>query len=858
MRLARQGAQLGLLGELFEAARRGDGRAALVTGSPGTGKSDLLRAFAQEAGRTGALVLNASASPAETDLPSGIVGQLLSGAGPDAERHLLAAPRHSFEGTAGREERGDDPAVLHEALRELAADTPVVILVDDVHHVDEASARCLLYVCGRLATSRILLVMSGGPQPRSRPLLPLPLAELLRHPRCTAVPLTTLDSEGVADFLAAPSGGAMDLPAARRLAPDWHRFTGGNLRLLRGLLDDHRDCEPVRPSRPVAGTAFRRGVTGCLRGAGAPTVSAARGLAVLAEAATLTLLARLLETPERAVGPCLDELDAIGLLDGGRLRHEGVRAAVLEELSAEESHRLHTAAGRMLYENGAEPATVARHLVAADTAGGRPGPAWAAEVLAEAARHTMSCGGARQAADFLRAARRAGGHEEAGLLTMLARAEWETDPAAVIRHLPDLERSLGAGAGAATDTEGAVGLLLWHGRPAGAARVLSEPHGPAGPGEPAAALAYVYPGADTGSFPHDAAEAGRDQAEGAAEQRDEAAERVLESIVYDHAPPAPVAAVLSALLHTGETGRVARWRALLAGGDRTRATSARRAVAAAAAAVVHGRTGEHDLAAEHAGRALSLLSPGAWGVAIGMPLSAAVLAATRRGAYEEAAARLRVPVPAAMFRTRAGLHYLLARGHYQLAVGRPEAALGDFHACRDLLADWRLEPQGAAGWSTPADVALRALRGEDAADGDPIAGLTDAERRVAVLAADGCTNRAIAARLYVTTSTVEQHLTRIYRKLSVKSRLDLAELVAARSRAPARRTGPELVAARSPAPARRAGPGTGERSATWDRGAQPPSVLAAEQSRGHQLLQDGGRFVLGCLEGLVQPVLDGE
>ncbi|MFJ5688145.1 AAA family ATPase [Streptomyces sp. NPDC093099] len=781
MRLARRGAQLGLLGQLFEAARRGEGRAALVTGSPGTGKSALLRVFAQEARRSGALVLNASASPAETDLPSGVVGQLLSGAGPDAEHHHRArglSPRHSFEDTASRAEPPDDPAVLHTALRELAATAPVVVLVDDVHHVDEVSARCLLYVCGRLATSRVLLVMSG----RSRPPLLLPLAELLRHPRCASVPLTTFDEDGVAEFLAAPSGGGMDLSTARRLAPDWHRFTGGNPRLLRGLLDDHRACEPVRPSRPVAGTAFRRAVTGCLRGAGAPAVSAARALAVLADASTLTLLARLLETLERAVGPCLDELDTIGLLDGGRLRHEGVRAAVLEELSAEESCRLHTAAGRMLYENGAEPATVARHLVAADTAGGRSGPVWAAAVLAEAARHTMSSGGARQAADFLRTARRAGGHEEAGLLTMLARAEWETDPAAVIRHLPDLERNLGARQPAGLDTADVVGLLLWHGRPAGAARALPELHGPGGAGEPAAALAYVYPDTGTGPFPHDAAEAGREPAGHAAEERDEAAERVLESIVYDHAPPVSVAAVLSALLHTGETGRAARWCVLLAGGDRTRATPARRAVAAAAAAVVQGRTGAHDLAAEHAGRALSLLSPRAWGVAIGMPLSAAVLAATGRGAYEEAAARLRTPVPAAMFHTRAGLHYLLARGHYHLAVGRPKAALGDFHACRDLLAGWRLEPRGAADWSTPAAVAVQALRGEDAADGDPIAALTEAERRVVVLAADGCTNRAIAARLYLTTSTVEQHLTRVYRKLCVKSRLDLADLVAARPR----------------------------------------------------------------------------
>ncbi|WP_198047890.1 helix-turn-helix transcriptional regulator [Kutzneria sp. 744] len=37
----------------------------------------------------------------------------------------------------------------------------------------------------------------------------------------------------------------------------------------------------------------------------------------------------------------------------------------------------------------------------------------------------------------------------------------------------------------------------------------------------------------------------------------------------------------------------------------------------------------------------------------------------------------------------------------------------------------------------------------------------------------GYTNREIAARLYVTPSTVEQHLTRVYRKLDVKRRKDL-------------------------------------------------------------------------------------
>jgi DNA-binding CsgD family transcriptional regulator len=52
--------------------------------------------------------------------------------------------------------------------------------------------------------------------------------------------------------------------------------------------------------------------------------------------------------------------------------------------------------------------------------------------------------------------------------------------------------------------------------------------------------------------------------------------------------------------------------------------------------------------------------------------------------------------------------------------------------------------------------------------GDAIRKLSDAERRVAELAAAGYTNREIANKLYITISTVEQHLTKIYRKLNVK------------------------------------------------------------------------------------------
>ncbi|MFF3866363.1 ATP-binding protein [Micromonospora sp. NPDC001898] len=62
---------------------------------------------------------------------------------------------------------------------------------------------------------------------------------------------------------------------------------------------------------------------------------------------------------------------------------------------------------------------------------------------------------------------------------------------------------------------------------------------------------------------------------------------------------------------------------------------------------------------------------------------------------------------------------------------------------------------------------------------EPDDGLSEAERRVAALAAQGHTNRQISSKLFITVSTVEQHLTRVYRKLDVKRRTDLpARLIA--------------------------------------------------------------------------------
>jgi DNA-binding CsgD family transcriptional regulator len=62
--------------------------------------------------------------------------------------------------------------------------------------------------------------------------------------------------------------------------------------------------------------------------------------------------------------------------------------------------------------------------------------------------------------------------------------------------------------------------------------------------------------------------------------------------------------------------------------------------------------------------------------------------------------------------------------------------------------------------------------------------LTDTERSVANLVAEGLTNRQIAERVFVSRHTVDFHLRSIFRKVGVASRVELARQVLAPSNLP--------------------------------------------------------------------------
>lgn len=115
---------------------------------------------------------------------------------------------------------------------------------------------------------------------------------------------------------------------------------------------------------------------------------------------------------------------------------------------------------------------------------------------------------------------------------------------------------------------------------------------------------------------------------------------------------------------------------------------------------------------------------------------------------------------------------LVVRAHLERRRRRAaaaRAALGGAHA---LFTDLRAMP-----WVAQVEAELTPAPSRSGA-GDPLLDrLTEAEARIAHAVAGGASNREIAERSYVSVKTVEATLTRIYRKLDVRSRTQLAALL---------------------------------------------------------------------------------
>jgi DNA-binding CsgD family transcriptional regulator len=114
-----------------------------------------------------------------------------------------------------------------------------------------------------------------------------------------------------------------------------------------------------------------------------------------------------------------------------------------------------------------------------------------------------------------------------------------------------------------------------------------------------------------------------------------------------------------------------------------------------------------------------------------------------------------------------------------LALGRTQRRAKQRGAARVSLNDAlaRFEQLGAPLWAEQTRAELSRIGGRA-----PVgAQLTEAERRIAHLVAQGKANREVAASLFLTVHSVETALTNIYRKLGIRSRAELASRYAAKT-----------------------------------------------------------------------------
>ena len=155
----------------------------------------------------------------------------------------------------------------------------------------------------------------------------------------------------------------------------------------------------------------------------------------------------------------------------------------------------------------------------------------------------------------------------------------------------------------------------------------------------------------------------------------------------------------------------------------------------------------------------------AWALATGARCRALVLAA--RGDLPAASAAVdeaviqhdRLPLPFELGRT------LLVRGTVQRRAKRKRDARDTLEQALEIF-----EGLGAVQWAERTRAELARIGGRAPSSID----LTPTETRVAELVAAGGTNREVADALFVSVHTVEANLKRIYRKLGIRSRTELA------------------------------------------------------------------------------------
>ncbi|MEV4724895.1 helix-turn-helix transcriptional regulator [Micromonospora humida] len=727
--------ELDILRGLYSDSATGRGRVALISGPGATGKTELLRAFADHVGAAGGLVLRAACSRAERLLPAAVMGQLFHSVTLPAEVMRRIGAFVDIEGVATE---GDaDIRAVHAMcveLLDIARNRPLVLLVDDVEFADEQTLHTLLYLQRRLTAAQILVVLTESPQPQ--PFHPEFRAEISRQASFCNIQLSPLSEAGVADLLR----GWTDDETATALAPAYHEVSGGNPLLLHALGQDRRVAGSTEPTEVAVGDQFRQAVLSCLRRWDPTILETAHGLALLGDFATPALLARLLDTKPARVQWVLNALTMSGLLHGGRFRHPAARAAVLHDLAPDALSDMHARAAELLHAEGAPAPAIGGHLLAA---GGLAEP-WAITVLQDSATHALAEDRVDDAVESLKLAHEMCDDEprRAALTAMLAACQWRVNPAAVSQHLQSQREALRAGHLSERHAAALLRYQLWHGHRADAQETLRHLrdtrqqldattaaelegcaewlrlHFPV-------AFAELDASTDVGPTATPAGTPVRSDGslgsatpsltavltDGVTDEVIARAEQVLGSHLLVDVGLESALCALQTLVYADRMDRAVHWCDVLGTEAGARGATTWHAILSDVRSHIALRQGDLPLSERFAREALDAMSPHNWGVAIGSPLSNMLLAKIGMDKLDEAEAQLKHVIPDAMRDTWFWPMYLRARGHLHLAGGRVHAALADFETCGQLATQWGMDLPTLLPWRGDlAQVYLRSGR----------------------------------------------------------------------------------------------------------------------------------------------------
>jgi DNA-binding CsgD family transcriptional regulator/tetratricopeptide (TPR) repeat protein len=203
--LISRAAELSSLDAALDDVRAGQGRVVVVEGDAGLGKTRLVEHFI---GRVSEVrVLAGGGIPLAADVPYAPmieVFRALAGLYPAAQDGLLPLGRPAAAAQLG-------PAQLMslaaEALRAVAEQLPVVVVVEDLHWADTSTRDLVSYLARALRRDRVLLLVTVRTEELdpARPVAGL-VGELARAPQAERVVLRPLNRDEVADQVRAITG----------------------------------------------------------------------------------------------------------------------------------------------------------------------------------------------------------------------------------------------------------------------------------------------------------------------------------------------------------------------------------------------------------------------------------------------------------------------------------------------------------------------------------------------------------------------------------------------------------------------------------------------------------------------------